>query len=120
MKRGLEATLTLTLTLTLIGGMERGLEARIDLPELNEMLIIALADFLALVFTFAGTIFMLENLGNPPGWEQGPEDRTNLSLMKSVWYVIVTVSTVGFGDISPVSFLGKISAMVFMVSPSTN
>jgi len=87
----------------------------LDLPELNEMLTIALADFLALVFTFAGIIFMLENLGNPPGWDQGPEGKTNLSLMKSVWYVIVTVSTVGFGDISPVSFLGKISGMVFMV-----
>lgn len=87
----------------------------LDLPVLQELLVLAVADFMALVFTFAGIIFMLENLGNPPGWENGPENQTNLSMMQSSWFVIVTVSTVGFGDISPVSFLGKVAGIVFIV-----
>ena len=87
----------------------------LDLPVLQEMLVLAVADFMALVFTMAGIIFMLENLGNPPGWEDGPEGKQNLSLMKAAWFVIVTVSTVGFGDISPVSFIGKIAGIVFIV-----
>ena len=40
-----------------------------DLPELYEQYILTIADFLALVFTFAGMIFMLENLGTGcPDW----------------------------------------------------
>jgi len=84
-----------------------------DLPDLYEQLTLALADFLAMVFTFAGIIFVLENLGNPPGWYH--EESVNLSLMQSVWYVMVTVSTVGYGDIYPVSFLGKLAGIVFIV-----
>ena len=84
-----------------------------DLPELYEQLTLAVADFLALVFTFAGLIFMLENLGNPPGWEL--EESSHLSFFKSLWFVTVTVSTVGYGDVSPVSFLGKAAGIVFIV-----
>ena len=84
-----------------------------ELPDLTEQLILALADFLALVFTFAGIIFVFENLGNPPGWSH--EETSNLSLMQSAWYVMVTVSTVGYGDVYPVSFLGKVAGIVFIV-----
>jgi hypothetical protein len=35
----------------------------LDLPDLYEQLVLAVADFLALVFSFASIIFMLENLG---------------------------------------------------------
>jgi hypothetical protein len=84
-----------------------------DLPELYEQLTLAFAEFFALVFSFAGIIFVLENLGNPPGWEI--EESANLSFMKSLWYVTVTVSTVGYGDVSPVSFMGKLAGIVFIV-----
>jgi hypothetical protein len=84
-----------------------------DLPELYEQLTLAFAEFFGLIFSFAGIIFMLENLGNPPGWSI--EESANLSFAKSMWYVTVTVSTVGYGDIFPKSFLGKVAGIVFIL-----
>ena len=51
--------------------------------------------------------------GNPPGWSL--EETSQLSFFKSIWYVTVTVSTVGYGDLSPVSFMGKLAGIIFIV-----
>lgn len=86
---------------------------RLDLPELYENLALALADFAALVFTFAGLVFMLENLGNPPGWNV--EESMKLSFWKCIWFVTVTSSTVGYGDVFPVSFLGRLAGILIIM-----
>ena len=51
--------------------------------------------------------------GNPPGLSI--EETSNLTFFKSLWFVTVTVSTVGYGDVYPVSFLGKCAGIVFIV-----
>ena len=38
-----------------------------------------------------------------------------MTLFKSIWYVTVTASTVGYGDLSPVSFMGKVTGIVIIV-----
>ena len=52
----------------------------------------------------------------------GNEDFDNI--FKAAWFVIVTLSTVGYGDISPVSPLGKfltvpiiVAGLLFMAMP---
>lgn len=37
------------------------------------------------------------------------------SLFDAIWYTIVTVTTVGYGDITPTSVLGRVSAMLLLV-----
>ena len=38
-----------------------------------------------------------------------------MTLFKSIWYVTVTASTVGYGDLLPVSFMGKVTGIVIIV-----
>lgn len=83
-----------------------------DLPELYEQLFLSASDFFSMVFSFGGVIYMLENLGNPAGWADGNE---NFTFFKAIWFVMVTVSTVGYGDVYPISILGQISGMCFIV-----
>ena len=37
------------------------------------------------------------------------------SLFDAVWYTIVTITTVGYGDITPASFWGRLSAMLLLI-----
>jgi voltage-gated potassium channel len=46
--------------------------------------------------------------------ERRASDGTIKSLLDAVWYSIVTFSTVGYGDIYPVSLWGKIIGLVFI------
>lgn len=46
------------------------------------------------------------------------EQETNSAintLFDAIWYTIVTVTTVGYGDIAPASFWGRLSAMALLL-----
>lgn len=46
------------------------------------------------------------------------EQKTNSSintLFDAVWYTIVTITTVGYGDITPLSLSGRLSAMILLI-----
>ena len=89
--------------------------AVIDLPEITEQLAVSIVDFFSMVFTFAGIFFMLENLGNLPVQTPAEDRYMNFSLFDSIWFVLVSVSTVGYGDISPKSILGQFTAGVMIL-----
>lgn len=42
-------------------------------------------------------------------------DATILSMKDALWYSVVTLTTVGYGDLSPVTFFGKIIGGVFLL-----
>ena len=65
---------------------------------------------------FAGIMFLLENTGDP--WlEFSPENRQEqgaFTYLDSIWFLMITSSTVGYGDISPSTVLGKVAVMLFV------
>merc|ERR1719183_595925 len=52
----------------------------------------------------------LENLGEPSWLESLNENKWNT--LSSIYYVFVTISTVGYGDLAPVTGLGRLFAIV--------
>lgn len=47
------------------------------------------------------------------------EQKTNSeinSLFDAIWYTLVTITTVGYGDIAPTSVIGRITAMILLIA----
>jgi len=53
----------------------------------------------------------LENSGDPPDFSNG----SHISYWNCVYFLMVTMSTVGYGDIFCTTILGKISIMLFIL-----
>jgi voltage-gated potassium channel Kch len=59
------------------------------------------------IVIIAGTVIMY-NL------EKGAEDSQMTTLLDALWWCVATVTTVGYGDVVPVTSLGRIVALVYM------
>ena len=56
---------------------------------------------------FAGLIWAVENKINPGGFS---------TIFHALYFAIVTLSTVGYGDITPLSPLGKVITVIMILS----
>jgi voltage-gated potassium channel len=59
----------------------------------------------AIIFTGSVVIFIIES-GHP--------DAQINSMLNAVWWTVSTVTTVGYGDIVPITDAGKIMAIIYM------
>jgi voltage-gated potassium channel len=59
------------------------------------------------VVIFVGTVVMY-NI------ESGAENTRMKTLLDALWWCVATVSTVGYGDVVPVTNLGRIVALIYM------
>ena len=66
-----------------------------------------------LMFTYAGVIQLFESYGDPWSNEEPPTSKQTFFFY--VYYSLVTLSTVGYGEISPLSTLGRISCIFFIL-----
>ncbi|MEP7210682.1 MAG: ion transporter [Alphaproteobacteria bacterium] len=73
-----------------------------------DQLLTALALALALVFVAATTLYFIEGVG------QGREQFA--SIPRSIWWAVATLTTVGYGDVYPVTAWGKAAAAVIALA----
>jgi len=66
----------------------------------------ALMTLLVLIIISACLMFSIENTAQPGQFD---------SVAQAIWWSVVTLTTVGYGDITPVTFLGKLVAMIIML-----
>ena len=64
------------------------------------------AALLAIVTIVGGAMYMVEGQSNP--------DFSNIP--EGIYWAIVTVTTVGFGDVVPISSFGKVMASMLMIT----
>ncbi|PAA50727.1 hypothetical protein BOX15_Mlig033072g1 [Macrostomum lignano] len=70
--------------------------------------------FASLVLTAAGFVHLIENSGDPPSFTN-PNISFNMTYPTCIYFVIVTMSTVGYGDIYCTTSTGRLfSALVIM------
>ncbi|GAB5369442.1 hypothetical protein AAMO2058_001404900 [Amorphochlora amoebiformis] len=74
---------------------------------LKEMILLVLT-VITYVFVFAGVIFIVESLGDLPGISYVNDEWT---VYNAFYYMIVTLSTVGYGDFFATTFIGRILMM---------
>ena len=66
----------------------------------------AILTLLVLIIISACLMFSIENSAQPGQFD---------SVAQAIWWSVVTLTTVGYGDITPVTFLGKFVAMIIML-----
>lgn len=76
------------------------------MKDAQDLLLVSLLVLLFLLVTSGGLMYYAENNAQP--------DRFS-SIPASIWYCVVTLTTVGYGDISPVTPVGKLIAGIMAV-----
>jgi voltage-gated potassium channel len=66
----------------------------------------ALLTIIILIVVSACLMFSVENAVRPGHFE---------SIAQAIWWAVVTLTTVGYGDVTPVTFAGKLLAIVIML-----
>lgn len=66
----------------------------------------ALLTMLIVIVISACLMFTVENAAQPGHFE---------SIAQAIWWAVVTLTTVGYGDITPVTYAGKLLGMVIML-----
>jgi len=66
----------------------------------------AILTLIVLIIISACLMFSIENTAQPGQFD---------SVSQAIWWSVVTLTTVGYGDITPVTFLGKLVAMIIML-----
>ena len=68
------------------------------------------------LFWSAGFIYLLENQGDPFHNYENAREKGEFRFADVLWFLMITASTVGYGDYFPVTDLGKIFGIFFISS----
>ena len=64
----------------------------------------------------SGLVFLVENQGDPFHGYENARAAGEMTFLDCVWFLMITASTVGYGDYFPVTDLGKIFIVFYLGS----
>ena len=67
----------------------------------------------------SGLVFLVENQGDPFHGYENARAAGEMTFLDCVWFLMITASTVGYGDYFPVTDLGKIFIVFYLGSMSS-
>jgi hypothetical protein len=67
-----------------------------------------------------GFLFLLENQGDPFHHYENAREKGSFRFGDNIWFLIITASTVGYGDFFPITDLGKIFGVFYLGSKLEN
>ena len=79
------------------------------LSRAGQQLFTTLAMAMALVYISAGLLYFVEGVG-------GQQQESFASIPRAIWWAIATLTTVGYGDVYPVTPLGRFFASVIAIA----
>jgi hypothetical protein len=83
------------------------------ISDVQAQVALVVCDFVHLIFLFATSIYIFENLGNPPGLED--YDFSIFSLFNSVYFSVITALTIGYGDLYAKTVFGRLIVVLFAI-----
>lgn len=70
----------------------------------------------AFLASMGPTLAILETAGDPDGWSSIVDPLQGFTLFNSLYFSVVTIATVGYGDIVPITFLGRLFTILFIIA----
>ena len=89
-----------------------------NLSDVRRRLLLFVLRFTALVICFAATMYVFEVLGDPAhvGDKFVTTSMGDISFYQMCYFVFITISTVGYGDFSPHTVLGRATVVVLILA----
>ncbi|KAK3270669.1 hypothetical protein CYMTET_20944 [Cymbomonas tetramitiformis] len=81
----------------------------LDLNEVTLQILLTELKFVSMLVMMAGSMFLVEVLGDIQGFEDQfiEAEMGDISFFSMIYMIMITISTVGFGDLSPATLLGR-------------
>jgi hypothetical protein len=91
-----------------------------NINKIHAALANAAALFVMLIFVFACLIYMVESLGEVPWFDyyynsRATYDTLPMTLSEAAYFTMISISTVGYGDYSPSTVIGRVLTMFFIL-----
>lgn len=84
---------------------------RLDMNTAHWQIVDQLVTIAVLIFVAAMNTMVFENLGENPDWF-GRSDPQAWTFLSATYFMVVTISTVGYGDLVPVTSIGRVTSVI--------
>ncbi len=96
-------------------GLQSWLVSSQRMTRLQDFFIRAVMMAFSFLVVLSATVSTLEQAGNPDNWGYIVSPPGEFTSVSSMYWAVITVGTVGYGDMAPVTFLGRLITGLFLL-----